>query len=49
MTTLVYSFFGGSSLFLQITKTTIRACISLNFGQIPSPTTELAAIENLKN
>ena len=33
---------------LQITRTTIKACISLNLGQIPLPTTELAVIERLK-
>ena len=49
MSTLVLSFLNGSSSFLQVTRTTIKACMSLNFCQIPSPTTELAALEHLKN
>ena len=49
MTTLVPSCLDGSSLFLQITSTTIKAWMSLNFVKIPSPTTELAAPERLKN
>ena len=47
--TLVFSFLNGSSSFLQITRTTIKAWISLNVCQIPSPTTELAGLERLKN
>ena len=39
MTTLVFLF----------TKTTIKAWMSLNFGQIPLLTTGLAALEHLKN
>ena len=49
MTTLVPSFFDGSSSFLQITRPTIKAWMSLNLGKIPSLTSELAAIERLKN
>ena len=49
MTTLVPSFFHESSSFLQVTRTTINACMSLNFVKIPSSTTELAALEHLKN
>ena len=49
MSTLVLSFLNGSTSFLQVTSTTIKACMSLNFCQIPSPTTELAALEHLKN
>ena len=49
MTTLVQSFLDGSSLFLQVTKSTIEAWMSLNFGKIPSLTLELAALEHLKN
>ena len=30
-------------------RTYIKACMSLNFGQIPPLTTELAALEHLKN
>ena len=46
---LVLSFLNGSSPFLQVTRTAIKACMSLNFCQMPSPTTELAALERLKN
>ena len=49
MTTLVPSFLDGSSLFLQITRPTIKAWMGLNFGNIPSPTLELAALERQKN
>ena len=49
MTTLVPSFLDGSSSFLQITKPTIKAGMSLNFGKIPSLTSELAALERQKN
>ena len=49
MTTLVPSFLDGSSSFLQITRPTINAWIGLNFGNIPSLTSELAALERQKN
>ena len=49
MTTLVQSFLDGSSSFLQITRPTIKAWMSLNFVKIPSLTSELAALEHLKN
>ena len=50
MTILVPSFWDESSSFLQATKKyPINAWISLNFGLIPSQTTELAALECLKN
>ena len=49
MTTLVQSFLDGSSSFLQVTSTTIMVWMSLNFGKIPSLTSELAALERLKN
>ena len=49
MTTLVPSFSNGSSLFLQVTRSAIKAWIGLNFGKIPSLTFELAAIERVKN
>ena len=39
VTTQVPSVFDGSS-FLQVTRMTIKAWMSLNFGQIPSPTME---------
>ena len=35
--------------FLQVTRTTVKAWMSLNFCQIPSLTTELAALKHLKN
>ena len=49
MTTLVPSFLDGSSSFLQITRTAIKAWMGLNFGKIPSLTSELAALEPQKN
>ena len=49
MTTLVPSFLDGSSLFLQITRPTIKALMSSNFSKIPSLTLELAALEHQKN
>ena len=39
MSTLVLSFLNGTSSFLQVTRTTIKAWMSLNFCQIRSPTT----------
>ena len=49
MTTLVHSFSIGPSSVLQVTRTAIKAWTSLNFGMIWSPTTELVALERLKN
>ena len=49
MITLVPSVLDGSSSILQVTRPTIKARKSLNFGKIPSLTSELAAIERLKN
>ena len=49
MTTLVPSFLNGSSSFLQVTRLTIKSRVSLNFGKIPSLTSELAALKRLKN
>ena len=49
MTTLEPLFFDGSSSFLQITRPTIKAQMSLNFSKIPSLTSELAALERQKN
>ena len=49
VTTLVPSFLDGSSSFLQITRPTIKAWMGLNFGKIPSLTSELAAFERQKN
>ena len=49
VTTLVTSFLDGSSSFLQITRPVIKAWKGLNFGKIPSLTSELAALERHKN
>ena len=49
MNTLVPSFSNGSVLFLLITRSTIKAWMDLSFGKIPSLTSELAALECLKN
>ena len=49
MTTLVISIMDGSSSFLHTIRTTIKAWMSLNFGKIPSLTSELAALERQKN
>ena len=49
MTTLVASYMNESSSLLQVTKTTMKAWMTLNFCQIQQPTTELAARECLKN
>ena len=49
MTTQVQSFLDGSPSFLKVTSPTIIAWMSLNFGKIPSLTSELAALERLKN
>ena len=42
-------FLVGSSSLLQVTRQTIKAWISLNFGKIPPLTLVLAALERLKN
>ena len=49
MTSLVPSLLDGSSLFLQITRPTIKAQMSLNFGKISSLTSEIAPLERQKN
>ena len=43
MTTIAPSFFIGSSLFLQITRTTIKSRMASKFGKIGPGTEELAA------
>ena len=48
MTTLVSSFLDGYSLFLQVTRPSIKAWMGLIFSRIPSLTSELAALERLK-
>ena len=49
MTTLVQSYLDASSSFLQVTSPTIKARMNLNSGKIPILTSELAALERLKN
>ena len=49
VTIFVPSFLYGSSSFLPVTRPTIKAWMSLNFGKIPSLTSELVALERLKN
>ena len=39
----------GSFSYLQVMRTCIKAWMSLNLGQIPPLTMELAALERLKN
>ena len=48
VSTRVPSFLIGSSSFLQVTRTIIKAWMSSNVGRIPLLTLELAAIERLK-
>ena len=47
MTTLAPSFFIGSSLFLQVTRTTIKSRMGSKCGKIGPGTYELAALERL--
>ena len=49
MTTLVPTFSNGSSSFLQVKRSAIKAWMGLNFGKIQSLTSELAALERVKN
>ena len=49
MTTLIPSFSTGSSSFLQVTMSAMKAWMGLNLGKIPSLTSELAALERVKN
>ena len=39
----------GSFSYLQVIRTCLKAWMSLTFGEIPPLTTELAALERLKN
>ena len=48
MTTLAPSSLIGSSLFLQVTSTTITSRIGSKFGKIRPGTYELAALERLE-
>ena len=49
MTSPVLSILNGSSSYLQIRWTTIKAWMSLNFVKIPSLIMELAVLEHLEN
>ena len=49
VTTLVPAFLDGSSSFLQVTRPTIQAWMSLNNGKIPTLSSKLAALERLKS
>ena len=48
MTTLAPSFLIGSSLFLQVTRTTIKFWMGSTFGSIRQRTYELAALKHLE-
>ena len=48
MTTLAPSFLIGSSLFLQVTRTTVKSRMGSNFGKIGLGIFELAALERLE-
>ena len=48
MTTLATSFLIGSSLFLQVTRTTIKSRMGSKFSRIRLGTYELAALEHLE-
>ena len=48
VTSLVLSILNGSSSYLQISRATIKAWMSLNFVKIPSPIMGLAALVHLK-
>ena len=49
MTTLAPSFLIGSSVFLQVKRSTTKAWMGSKFGQIRPWTLGLAALERLKN
>ena len=48
MTTLAFSFLIGSSLLLQVTRTTIKSQIGLKFGKIGPGTGEIATPSRFK-
>ena len=48
MTTLAPSFFINSSLFMQVTRTTVKSRIDPKFSRITPGTYELAALERLE-
>ena len=47
--TLAPSFLIRSSSFLQVRRKCMKALMSSNFGQIPTPTLELSALARMKN
>ena len=49
VTTLVLSILIGSSLFLQIIRTIIKAWMRLNFIKVSSPIMKIAPLEHHKN
>ena len=49
MSTLALPFFIGSSLFLQVTMTAMKAGMGSKFGKIGPGSAELATLERLKN
>ena len=48
MTTLAPLFLIGATLFLQVTRTTIKSRMDSKFGMIRPRTLELAALDRLK-
>ena len=48
MSTLALQFFIGSSFFLQVTRTAIKAWMGSKFGKIGPGSMELTALERLK-
>ena len=48
MTTLTHSFLIGSSLFLQVMRTTIKSWMGSKLGSIRRRTYELASVERLE-
>ena len=49
MSTVALPFFIGSSLFLQVTMTAIKAWMGSKFGNIGPGSAELATLKRLKN
>ena len=49
VTTLAPLFFIGSSSLLHVTRSAIKALMSLKFGKIKPETAELAALQRLKH
>ena len=49
MTSLAPSFLIGSSLFLQVTRTTIKSRMGSKFGRTRRGTYEIAVFERLEN